>query len=581
MLYESLNGGQKEIFDRLVNGENIFITGNAGTGKSFLVKAFDEWCSANGKALVKTAPTGVAALEIGGATLHKQFGFEIGLDFKEVTEESVIASKKLKFLNRVDKLLIDEISMERMDNFDRLMQILFYYNQHRKRKHKNPIQLIFVGDFYQLPPVISKDERPLLEEHYGRPIGDGYCFQSRYWRMFNIQLCNLTEVVRQVDTEFCKALDECKEADKNCLQFIRQASSKSIIPDAIWVCGKNETARQKNESELEKINKPLHTFSAKFSGDATRKDKLCDEEFKCKEGARVVFLVNDTLGAYQNGSMGTVMRINSDIITVKVDDRKDYDGTLIKGRDVLVEAHAFCKYKYESKTKDVPLFENGADGSKVPVIDPKTGKQKVRREMSLERVETGRAEQFPLRLGYAVTIHKSQGQTYDAMNLMPEIWDNGQLYVALSRCKAVENLHIEGYLSERMLKTSDEVLAFYNNPEGYSFFGDGIATIHVPEKYKDRILALIEEWETGTAAPQKQSKEVCAWGAKPNPVPASRSWGTKPQTEAETRKAVEDEKQRAEKERRERTAMIFRRLREQNEGGDTNGVQLSLFACGE
>lgn len=95
MLYKTLNNEQREIFDRLVSGENIFITGNAGTGKSYLVKAFDEWCEKNKKNLVKTAPTGVAALEIGGATLHKQFGLEVGLDFTEVTEESVVTNKNL------------------------------------------------------------------------------------------------------------------------------------------------------------------------------------------------------------------------------------------------------------------------------------------------------------------------------------------------------------------------------------------------------------------------------------------------------------------------------------------------------
>lgn len=521
MIYETLNNGQKEIFDRLVNGENVFITGNAGTGKSYLVKAFDEWCTVNKKNLVKTAPTGVAALEIGGATLHRQFGLEVGLDFKEITEEAVITTKKLNFLKRADILLIDEISMVRMDIFDRLMLILEAYNKNRERKRKKPVQLIFVGDFFQLAPVVSKDERPLLEEHYQRPLGDAYCFQSRYWRMFKVQLCNLTEVVRQADPKFCQALDECKEGDTHCLAFIRQASAKEIIPDAIWLCGKNATASQKNLSELAKIPASEHTYTVKYGGDVTAKDKLCEETLTLKEGARVVFLVNDTLGQYQNGTMGTVTHCDTDFVLVKVDDRKDYDGKPVKGKIVTVEIHAFCKYKYESKTHEILLFEENASGEKTPVIDEKTGLQKVKREIRLDKVETGRAEQLPLRLGYAVTIHKSQGQTYDAMNLAPEIFATGQLYVALSRCKTIENMHIEGNLTQRMVMSSSEVLAFYNNPEGYSFFGDGIATIHVPEKYKDKILALIQEWESGNVNAGMETRAKAETATQPQ----KRGWG--------------------------------------------------------
>lgn len=523
MIYETLNSGQKEIFDRLINGENIFVTGNAGTGKSYLVKAFDEWCSVNGKNLVKTAPTGVAALEIGGATLHKQFGLDIGLNFDEVTEDSVVTNKKLNFLKRADILLVDEISMVRMDIFDKLMLILEAYNKNRERKKKKPIQLVFVGDFYQLAPVVNKIERPLLEEHYNRTIGDAYCFQSRYWRLFKIRLCNLTEVVRQADEKFCQALDECKEGDAHCLQFIRQFSAKEIIPNAIWICGKNATASQKNTVELMKISAPSHSYETKYTGDVTEKDKLCESTLILKEGARVVFLINDTLGQYQNGSMGTVVDCETDYVLVKVDDRKDANGKLVVGKTVTIETHAFCKYKYESKTHETLVFEKDKNGEDNPVIDKKTGKQKVKREIKLEKIETGRAEQFPLRLGYAVTIHKSQGQTYDAMNLMPEIFATGQLYVALSRCKTIENMHVEGTLTNRMVMSSPEVLSFYNDPEGYSFFGDGIATIHIPEKYKDKILLLIDQWEKGIdtkveAEPRltEQKSNFC-WGRRPLP----------------------------------------------------------------
>lgn len=521
MIYETLNSGQKEIFDRLVNGENVFITGNAGTGKSYLVKAFDEWCTVSKKNLVKTAPTGVAALEIGGTTLHKQFGLEVGLDFNEVTEAAVVTSKKLNFLKRVDILLIDEISMVRIDIFDRLMLILEVYNKNRERKRKKPIQLVFVGDFYQLAPVMKKEDRPLLEDYYKRPLGDAYCFQSRYWRMFKVQLCNLTEVVRQANPKFCQALDDCKEGDTHCLSFVRQNSAKEIIPNAIWLCGKNKTADTKNLSELEDIKGEKYTYTAEYSGEVEAKDKLCEDILTLKEGARVVFLINDSLGEYQNGTMGTVTRCDTGFVLVKVDDRKDFGGKVIKGKTVTVQRHAFCKYKYESKTHEILLFEENSSGEKTPVIDEKTGLPKTKREITLDKIEIGRAEQFPLRLGYAVTIHKSQGQTYEALNLSPEIFSTGMLYVALSRCKTIENIHVEGNLTNRMVMSSPEVLAFYSNPEGYSFFGDGIATIHVPEKYKDKILALIQEWESGNVNAGMEARAKAETATQPQ----KRSWG--------------------------------------------------------
>ena len=150
----------------------------------------------------------------------------------------------------------------------------------------------------------------------------------------------------------------------------------------------------------------------------------------------------------------------------------------------------------------------------------KVKKRYTRKDMTLSRKEVGYAEQFPMRLGYAVTVHKSQGQTYDAMNFIPEIWGNGQLYVALSRCKTVSNIFISGKLYGSMVKTSGEVLKFYNAPELYSFFekDDMILNIPIKKKYRERILALIEQWENeeklanGQPAPAAVPQMQSSWG---------------------------------------------------------------------
>lgn len=462
-IYNTLNEEQKNALELLASGENVFITGNAGTGKSYLVKAYDKYCKHENISLLKTAPTGIASLEIGGATLHSQFGLKVGLDFEK-------PSKMPDCLEKVDCLLVDEISMVRLDIFDKLMAIIELANKKRKKK----IQLVFVGDFYQLSPVIITKDRPFLNKHYGVEIGDGYCFQSRFWRKSNIHLCNLTTVIRQEDADFCAALDKCKKGDSTCLPFFREHSSSNELKGAIWVCGKNTTVAQHNDIELEKLSGRIFISNAEYEGKASPNDKLCDEVLQFKIGARVVMLINDTeQNLYQNGSLGTVIDVKKDEISVQIDD----------GEVAKVHRIKFSKYEY------------------------------VVKKNKLDRVEIGSAKQYPLRLGYAVTIHKSQGQTYSKMNLEPEIFSNGQLYVALSRCKSIEKIYLHGYISKRMVLASDEVNRFYSDSENYSFFHDEgtsnaddvdvdahnepTVSITIPEKYHSAVMEFIETLKKG------------------------------------------------------------------------------------
>ena len=310
-LYHTLNDEQAEVFNKIINGENVFITGNAGTGKSYIVKVLDKFCEEYNVCLVKTAPTGISANEIGGATLHHQFGLNIGLDFSKPT-------KYPKEMDDIDILLIDEISMVRIDVFDRIMQLLTMANTARAKKNKREIQLVLVGDFYQLPPVIIKEEKPFLDEHYGKDIKDGYCFQSKFWNLWGIQLCNLKTVMRQEDIEFCKALDKCKRGDKSFIPYIRSKRAQEEVEQGIWVCGKNATVAEKNAEELEKLDGELFVSYANYEGEVTPSDKLCDDIFAYKIGAKVVMLANDmSENKYHNGTLGVIIRATKDTITVR------------------------------------------------------------------------------------------------------------------------------------------------------------------------------------------------------------------------------------------------------------------------
>lgn len=483
---KALNAGQKAVMQKLQAGENVFITGNAGTGKSFLVSAYTAYCKEHGIELVRTAPTGIAAQNISGATLHSQFKLKTTLDFEK-------PKKVPEWLKQTDALLIDEISMVRIDVFDKIMQYVAIANEKRP-KSKKPIQMVFCGDFFQLAPVIPQGDKPHLTQFYKKSVQDGYCFQSSYWKMFQVQLCKLTEVVRQDDKNFCAALDLCKEGNASCLSYFNTHMATKENPNAIWLCGKNATAYQRNMEALDKLAGAKIYAKAEYN-DTTEKDRLCDDLFVYKIGARVVMLVNDVYGVYQNGSMGTIIStFGDDEIVVKID-----------GNDVPVRVERRKYTKSEYVVKEEQEIVRNKDGT--PKLD-KDGKEKTRKKKKLECEEKGYAEQFPMRLGYAVTIHKSQGQTYEAMNLEPEIFANGQLYVALSRCKTVEGIYSSNPLKSSMVRTSLEVLKYYENPDNYSFFQKDKVAVFVPAKYVDKIEKLVAEWEA-----EEQTKPK-GWGRR-------------------------------------------------------------------
>lgn len=289
--------------------------------------------------------------------------------------------------------------------------------------------------------------------------------------------------MRQDDKDFCNALDKCKTGDNTCIRYFSENTSREEN-EGIWVCGKNDTARKKNEDELEKINNELLVSEAEYSGDVTKADGLVEDKFIYKIGARVVITANDSAGEYNNGSLGTITGTNgigsglfTSVITVKLDN----------GHTVMIEKKESDKYKYEAVEEEKEIEVKNKDG---------TVTKKNVTEIKLKKKKTGSAMQFPLKLGYAVTIHKSQGQTYDAMNLKPEIFANGQLYVALSRCKSVNGIYVERYLSKRMVMASMEVVKYYSSPESYNFFdkGEEMTEIVIPLKYKEKIEQLIKEW---------------------------------------------------------------------------------------
>lgn len=413
--YNTLNEDQSLIFDMILwgynNGRHFFLTGDAGVGKSYLIRTWSDFCKLNNINLVKVAPTGVAAINVGGMTIHRLFKVPthvVSEDLDDKQEDNCI-----DMIQYVDVCLIEEISMARIDVFDNLMANIKVANEMRAMYGKKPIMVILAGDFSQLPPVIKPDDRETYKKMTGKDIGNGYCFNSHYWPEYKFIPLILRQQMRQSDTKFNKALDNIKIGKKDDLPYINAESSSTAIPNGIWLCGTNATAEAKNFECMKNLARG-HVSYAEKHGKVDMTQTTFLDELNYAVSARVVMLINDNENhQYVNGSLGTITKVYVRKNKIEI--------TLDNGNIINVEPFIQTFYEYE-------------------VIDGK-----------IHEITVGTLTQFPFKVAYAITIHKSQGQTYDQMNLIPEIWSPGQLYVALSRCKMLENIYIQPVSGQKIM----------------------------------------------------------------------------------------------------------------------------------
>lgn len=436
-----LTNDQDICLRELKSGVNALVTGSAGTGKSFVISEFIRWCGSTGKNVMVTAPTGIAALNIGGTTLHRAFRVPLevlNLDYPTLSAifngcDEVVRSlpknrngdeREESALLHTDVIIIDEISMCRIDLFDYIAVRVLALNYYRQRVGKQAVQVVLVGDFLQLPPVIIPKDKEVLYHIYGGDCGRGYAFQSRFYGEFGFKCLNLREVVRQKDAEFSRKLRDARVGFTASLQYFTEKQSQSVIKDGITLTGKNKTAFEHNSRELAKIKGKEVVYTARETGTVKNSDKANTDLVSLKVGARVMSLVNGE--NYSNGSLGTVVGIK--------------DNT---NRTVVVE------------------FDNGTSANIEPYDWEVYSYEYDKEEKSFKKVVIGTFTQIPLKLGYAITIHKSQGQTYDSVNIDPVCWEYGQLYTALSRCKSVDKMHFLSPLKNYYLKAAPEVVKYY------------------------------------------------------------------------------------------------------------------------
>ena len=405
----SLSAEQAAVFETIENTrENIFVTGRAGTGKSTLLNHLS-WKTS--KQVVICAPTGVAALNVGGQTIHSLFRLPIGV----IADHEIEQGPELrKLLNTIDTLVIDEVSMVNADLIDAMDRSL---RQARQRKNEpfGGVQLVLFGDPYQLAPVPGDaDERAYFDDTY-RSM---WFFDAKVWNETELRIFELQVIHRQHEEAFKYMLNAVRHGMVTAEiagKLNEMGARPAPTDDAITLATRNDTVNRINATSLAKLGGRVKTAKAEVSGDFGGRAYPADESLELKVGARVMFLRNDAEQRWVNGTVGTVTRIDS---TVRV----EVDGT---EHEVLPTVWEKIKYTYSPATKQ------------------------LRRDIVAEFT------QFPLRLAWAVTIHKSQGKTYERaiVDLGQRSFAPGQTYVALSRITALEGLYLT-----RPLRPSDIIV---------------------------------------------------------------------------------------------------------------------------
>lgn len=379
--------------------ENLLLIGAAGTGKSYLIQQYLKSLSKKErKKVLVLAPTWKAASNLGGITVHKAFE----LDTNVQTTEPI--TKIPKALRGVHTIVIDEVSMLRIDVFNRIIQISQYFEQKRKRS----IRFILVGDFGQLKPVCMPSDEEEIHTIY--PSAKGiYCFHSPLWDNLNLQKVRLFRIHRQEDTVFSEKLTQLKYGWQTAIDwFNAHCQTDSFCSEAITIVPTNELVHQYNEAKIHEFwYYDFREYTAIYNGPLTN-DLPAPEELMLAENCRIMVLRNEK--QYHNGQLGTVIEIHENCLKVKLDDHPDKIIQISKAKWIL---------------------DNGTEYI-----------------------------QYPVCLAYVITANKAQGCTFDAINIDRGngFWAPGQLYVALSRCKSVAGIHLVRKLRYRDLHYDEEAL---------------------------------------------------------------------------------------------------------------------------
>lgn len=401
---------------------SVFVTGRAGTGKSTLLNYFRDHTR---KTIVVLAPTGVAAVTVRGQTIHSFFGFK-----PDITPHKVktlrYSPKRVKLCQKLEAIVIDEISMTRADLLDSVDQFLRLHGP-RKKLPFGGIQMILIGDLYQLAPVVSGAERELFRfGYYQSP----YFFAAKVFENLEMQFVELEKIYRQKDEDFINLLNTIRNntAATDELEMLNRRHLPDFVPKAeefyISLTTTNALAEEINSQELERLPGKESRFTGQISGRFDLKDLPTAEDLRLRAGAQVMLLNNDPRGRWVNGTIGKVKKLERDEVKVTLPDGRTF---------------SIGPYRWE-------MFEF--------YIDPKNGR--------INSDVIGSFTQIPLRLAWAVTIHKSQGKTFEKviLDIGRGTFAHGQLYVALSRCTSLEGMILKKPIAKKHILMDWRVVKF-------------------------------------------------------------------------------------------------------------------------
>jgi ATP-dependent exoDNAse (exonuclease V) alpha subunit len=404
--------------------KNVFITGRAGTGKSTLL---DYFRSSTQKRVAILAPTGVAALNVKGQTIHSFFGFKPTITLDEVKKVR-FADPKKNIYRKLDAIVIDEISMVRADLLDCVDKFL-RLNGPKGNKPFGGIQMIFIGDLYQLPPVVTGAERTAFNSLYQTP----YFYSAKVFDSLDMEFVELEKIYRQHDEEFISILNAIRNntVTEEQLELLNRRCLPEFEPppDSFYLhlTTTNKLADEINARQLARLRSPLYVFTATIKGEFREEYIPTAADLQVKAGAQIMMVNNDADGRWVNGSIGKIMDF--------VQDRRGNYVIVVELSDgAVVEVTPYTWEIFKLLVEDEQL--------KSEVI--------------------GRFTQYPLMLAWAVTIHKSQGKTFDKViiDIGRGAFAHGQTYVALSRCTTLDGIVLKKPILKKHIWTDYKVVKF-------------------------------------------------------------------------------------------------------------------------